>query len=33
MDVDVAEGQAVDVVLDFDACRSVVKPATRAATT
>ncbi|HJV68617.1 DUF4382 domain-containing protein [Ideonella sp.] len=25
MDVDVAEGQAVDVVLDFDACRSVVK--------
>ncbi|MGM9486528.1 DUF4382 domain-containing protein [Ideonella sp. YS5] len=25
MDVDVAEGQAVDLVLDFDACRSVVK--------
>jgi len=25
MDVDVAVGQAVDVVLDFDACRSVVK--------
>lgn len=25
MNVDVAEGQAVDVVLDFDACRSVVK--------
>jgi len=25
MDVDVSEGQAVDLVLDFDACRSVVK--------
>jgi hypothetical protein len=25
MDVDVAEGQAVDLVLDFDACKSVVK--------
>jgi hypothetical protein len=25
MDVEVAEGQAIDLVLDFDACRSVVK--------